>query len=374
MVAERQLTQMVRDYPTDVEAWMLLGETQFGSNPYRGRSIQEAGAAFRTVMSLDPRNREVTVYLMDLAAKADRLGQLDTLYSMYFSPNSAGEQPGIRAAYTALYQRRISGATSRTVPNSLRDDPGVARVGLQRIGPDGRDRSAARTYANTLASDPDTRAEGLRALATLDVADGQWAAAVARFRAAEVLDPSRGVDDRAFFALAPSVTVTADSLRALRDELLRRRVTPADVGSGLRHGEQQDMRDYLAGMLSIRINDATGLAGTLRALAARSSSESRLAAPLRAALTGHRLLRDGDAAGAASAFEEALLDLPARLRALHPVLGQHLDRLARAESLRRSGRVAESRDWYRALLEGPGVTGAPFAAAAAAGQGATPAP
>ncbi len=368
--AERRLAQMVRDYPTDVEAWMLLGETQFGSNPYRGRSIQDAGKAFQSVMALDPRNREVTVYLMDLAAKANRLGQLDTLYSMYFSPNSAGEQPGIRAAYMALYRRRIAGAPANTLPVDLRDDPAIARVGLQRIGNDLRDRSAARAYANTMAAapTPDTRAEGLRALAALDVADGNWVAASSRFRIAEGLDPARGVDDRAFFALAPSVTIAVDSLRSLRNELLTRRVTPVDAGSGLTGREQRDVREYLLGMLSIRISDSTGLAGALRALATRSATPSRVAAPLLAALTGHRMLRGGDVAGALGAFQQAMLDLPTSLRARHPVLSQYPERLALADCLHRSGRSSESREWYRALLEGPGVTGVPFAAAAAAGQ------
>jgi hypothetical protein len=372
--AERQLVQMVRDYPTDIEGWMLLGELQFGNNPYHGRSIQESMQAFQTVMALDPRNREVTVYLMDLAASADMRGKLDTLYSMYFSPNSAGEQPGIRAAYTALFQRRIRGTSQAALPADLRNDPAVIRVGLQRISPDLRDRAAARTFARALAATQDAEAEGLRALATLDVADGRWTDGASRFRAAEALDPARGIDDRAFFALAPTVTLAADSLRALRDELAQRRATAVPSMSGLSDREHRDLRDYLVGMLGVRLRDSSGVTAALRSLRSAPAERSRLAAPLHASLTAHWKLMAGDVVGAVASFEQASLDIPARLRAQHPVLGQHLDRLARAECLRGLGRPVEAQGWYRSLLEGTGVIGTPFFAAADAGRRRTAAP
>ena len=365
--AERQLAQIVADYPTDVEAWMLLGEAQFGSNPYYGRPIDEASTAFGHVMALDPRNREVTVYLMDLAAQADRTGQLDTLFRMYFSPNSAGEQPGIRATYIALHHRRThTGAQTRNASDSIAD-PNLARIALRRISADIRDRSAARAYAHSAASAAASRVDGLLALATLEVADGEWGAATTLFRDAAALDPERAIEGHAVSALAPSVSVSLDTLRALRRTLLGQRVAHSATDDDLTPSERDDLRQYVAGLLSVRLGDSTGVAAARSALMARKAAESRVAVPLSNAISGHWQLRHGNLAAALVAFEQCIPDLPTRIRSDHAALGQQVDRLARAETLQRLGRASEARSWYQSVREGSGVAGAPFLAAADSG-------
>jgi serine/threonine protein kinase/tetratricopeptide (TPR) repeat protein len=374
--AQRQFAQIVTDYPSDVEAWMLLGEAQFGSNPYYGRPIEESGTAFQRVMALDPRNREVTVYLMDLAANADRMGQLDTLYSMYFSPNSAGEQPGIRATYTALHRRRVAVAGAKRTVATLIDEPGLARVALQRISSHVTDRAAARAYAGVLVAAPTTRADGQLALATLDVADGRWDAAQEHFRSATLLDPDQAAEQRAYAALSPSVVVSADTLRALRRTLQTKRAVSVPLGgamgSALSAVERNDLRQYLVGVLSVRLGDAAGVTAAVQALTRRPAIDSsRLAIAFSQAVTGHWQLRLGKLAAALAAFDGSIPDLPARLRLQHPALGQHLDRLARAEALVRLGRREEARRWYASVREGYGVVGAPFVASADSGVRAT---
>ena len=365
--AERQLAQIAADYPTDVEAWMLLGEVQFGSNPFYGRPIDDAAATFGRVMSLDPRNREVTVYLMDLADRADRTGQLDTLFNMYFSPNSAGEQPGIRATYIALYGRRSRAPTPKRVAENAFVDPALARVALHRISADVRDRGAARAYAGIVASAGEYRTDGLLSLAILDVADGNWDGATTHFREAAARDPHDALEYRALFALAPSVAVSPDSLRALRRLLvLPRNPRMAPVGD-LSLNERDDIRRYLSGLLSVRLGDASGVAAAREALSKRSAQASSLAGALAAAITGHWQLSRGNPSAAIAAFEQCIPDLPARIRSLHPALEQHLDRLARADALQRLGRRSEAQRWYQSLREGSGVIGAPFVAAADSG-------
>jgi len=323
-------------------------------------------------MALDPRNREVTVYLMDLAANANRTGQLDTLYSMYFSPNSAGEQPGVRATYTALHRRRIPVPGPRRASATLIDEPSLARVALQRISTDVRDRAAARAYAGVLAAGPTTRGDGLLTLATLDVANGQWDAAAAHYRSAALLDPDQAAEQRALSALAPSVVVGADTVRALRRVLLSRRAVNVPSGGDLSPVERDDLRHYLAGLLSVRLGDAAGVTEALQTLTKRPASDSsRLAVALSQAVTGHWQLRQGNLVAALAAFEGSIPDLPARLRLQHPALGQHLDRLARAETLRRLGRRDEARRWYASVREGFGVVGVPFVASADSGVRAT---
>jgi serine/threonine protein kinase len=323
--AERQLAQIVADYPTDVEAWMLLGEARFGSNPYHGRPIDEATAAFQRVMALDMRNREVTVYLMDLADQAERRGQLDTLFTMYFSPNSAGEQPGIRAAYIALHGRRFQGvAPPRNAPNAL-DDAELAMVALHRIGSNPVDRPAARAYARVLAEHTTTRVEGLLALATIALADGGWAAADVYLRDAALIDVDAASMHRAWLALAPASGVNADTMRAIRASLLARRELQGSTADALRPAEHDDVRRYLVGMLSVRLGDARAVASARAALAGGASRGSRVGSALSQSLSGHWALETRQTAQAVAAFEEGVLDLPARVRTAHPVLEQHLD-------------------------------------------------
>lgn len=365
--AERQLAQIVADYPTDVEAWMLLGEARFGSNPYHGRPIDEATTAFQRVMALDMRNREVTVYLMDLADQAGRLGQLDTLFRMYFSPNSAGEQPGIRATYIALHGRRFpTVAPPRNAPNAL-DDALLARVALHRIGADPRDRPAARAFARVLAANPATRLEGLLALATVALADSGWAAANLVLRDAAVLDADAVLEQRALFALAPAAGASPDTMRAIRALLLARRAGPQSADDRLTTAEREDVRSYLAGLLSVRLGDGRGVSNARAALGRRAVEASRVASALDQAVAGHWALRSGQPTEAVAAFERGLLDLPANTRTAHPVLDQHLDRLALAEALARLGRRDDAIRWYRSVTEGFGVAGVLFHVAAATG-------
>jgi tetratricopeptide (TPR) repeat protein len=311
----------------------------------------------------------VTVYLMELAAAANQLGQLDTLFNMYFSPNSAGEQPGIRATYIALYRRRIGSAAPRRGWPDPVDDPELAQVALSRIGADVRDRNAARAYARVVASAPASRVNGLLALATLAVADGAWSTAAGHIADAALLDPEAASEHRALLALAPSVKMSADSLRAVRQALLAARPTRVSNGDALTFAERGDVRQYLVGLLSVRLGDSAGVASALAALARRSAADSRLALPLSRAIVGQAHLRSGNLTAALEAFEQCTPDVPARLRARYPVLAQHTDRLARAETLQRLGRGRDAIEWYRSVGEGAGlgVAGTPFVAAADSG-------
>jgi tetratricopeptide (TPR) repeat protein len=354
VVAERQFRQIVADYPTDVEAWMLLGETLFENNPLVGRSSSEAGPAFQRVMALDPRNREVTVYLMELAARAEQRGLLDTLFSMYFRPNSAGEQPGIRETYLALHARRVRGEFRAIA------DPVSAHIALRRAGSRPSDLDAARRYAVVL-TDPTVsaplRVDGLLALASLDVASGNLASAERHWRDAAVVDPSSSLLHRATSMAAPRIAVPEDSLRAVRTQLMTAAGWPDE--RVLSRTEYRTVRLYLAGLLSLRLRDTLTLAEAQRALTQAPSSD-RLATPLGFALAGHRAKAQGDLSVALAAFERSDVALPVRTRSRVPALAQHADRLARADLLQQLQRPDDASKWYAALRDGPAVWGAPY--------------
>ncbi len=366
--AERILERVTRDYPTDVDAWMLLGETRFHQNPYFGRPTDDATAAFRRVMALDPRNREVNVYLMDLAARANRLGELDTLFRMYFSPNSAGEQPGIRQTYIALHARRFDVPDQSVAPAERIQDAAAARIALQRVHGALPDLRAARAYAQILASplnESAIRVEGLLALATLDLVNGQREAAWSSWGEAASLDAQSTLRHRALLALAPTDLPPLPQLDSLVRQLKAASFVATTGSHDLSAVERDNLRQYLIGVLSARLRDDAGVENARRAIA-RAVGNSRLAAPLDAALRGHQGLVAGRYEDAVQAFASSVVDVPVGVRRRYPALEQHADRLAHADALRALQRSSDAARWYASLLEGPALTALPYRAAARA--------
>jgi len=363
--AERALTRMVADYPTDVDAWMLLGEARFDHGPFHGRPREEADTAFRRVMMLDPRNREVTVYAMELAARAERVGALDTLFNMYFSPNSAGEQPGVRQTYLALHARRVSGKTAA----ARIEDVGAAQIALRRVGTAPGDAIAARQFALRLVLPTNavrTRAEGLYALATLAAVAGNVTGAAESWRSAEMLDQSTTLVYRALVVLSPIGSASADTLRALRDALAQTR-SPG-IASSVGASDHDAIRAYLIARLSVRLEDDATASRQERMLEALRS-RSRVSDALRSAIAAHRALARNDTVAGMRALESAMLDLPASIRAQSPVFEQHAERYALARALESRGQRDAARRWYTALRDGGGVYSATYAAAARDGLG-----
>lgn len=361
--AERTLTRIVMDYPNDVDAWMLLGEARFDHGPFHGRPRDEAAAAFRKVMTLDMRNREVTVYAMELAARANREGALDTLFNMYFSPNSAGEQPGIRQTYLALHARRVSG----NVGEGRIDDVAAAQIALRRVGTAPSDIIAARQFAQRLILPTNAvpiRAEGLYALAMLDALSGNVDGAAAWWRGAEQLDHSTTLEYKALVALSPIETRVADSLRTLRTALAKN--TGVGVASSVSAADHEAIRAYLIALLSVRLGD-DAIAKRQERVLELLHSQTRVADALRSAIVGHRALARGDTVAAIRAFETGMFDIPANVRAESPVFEQHAERYALARMLQGGGSRDSARLWFTGLLDGGGVFSILYAAAAREG-------
>ena len=355
--AERMFRQLVLDYPTDVDAWMLLGETLFDNNQFLGRETSEAAGPFRRVMALDMRNREVTVYLMELAARANRRGELDTLFQMYFTPNSAGEQPGIRQTYLALHARR------EQLAEHAIDDRIGAQIALRRAGSEPSDIRAVRRFATVLAAPSntlDTRVEGLLALATLSWSDHQAAHAQQSWSEAGKLNPGAALLHRALMMASPATASPADSLRSVR-RALDASSDGAVISGELSAQEQRSVRVYLSGLLSRQLADTTALSRAQRELAGARTAD-RIAAPLSASLLGHLAALRGDHTAAVEAFERGIVAVPSQLRARVPALGQQVDRLAHADALRALGRSEAAARWYGSLRDGPALWSIPYLA------------
>lgn len=354
--AERGFRQIVADYPSDVEAWMLLGETLFENYPLEGRSPSEAVDAFQRVMALDPRNREITVYLMELAARAERHAQLDTLFSLYFSPNSAGEQPGIRETFLALHARRVREVDYRI------SDPLSAHTALRRIGSHSADRVAARAFAEVLTRptvSPALRLDGWLALASLAVASARSGEAARAWREAAAIDAPLALLHEAMTTSAPGSPFSPDAVRALHRRLATAPVAPA--GGPLTRPEWDTVRRYLLGLLSLRLRDTAGLQQARDEIGV-ARADDRLARPLREALDAQLRFRRGDLAGALMALQASDVGLPAAIRRRVPSLAQFSERQLHADVLTALGRQEEASRWVTSLRHEPGVWGLPFLA------------
>jgi hypothetical protein len=131
------------------------------------------------------------------------------------------------------------------------------------------------------------------------------------------------------------------------------------ANADLSEGEQRALRQYLAGLIAIRVGDSTQL-GNARQSLGRMIAGNRLALPLSEALAGHLAQRRGDMPAALAAFEQSIVALPLRVRAQVPALAQYADRQAYAQVLRAVNRPADASRWEASLRDGASVWGAAY--------------
>jgi tetratricopeptide (TPR) repeat protein len=364
--AERQLRAIVAAYPNDTEGWLLLGEALFHNNPAQGRPTAEAREPLQQVMRRDPRNREITVHLMDLAAQERQLGSLDTLFTMYFSPNSEGELLGVRHTYIALHAQLLGGdRAANAAVLALRDaGPDAVAIALARVPTQLGDLRAAERLAAMLADPehpPPVRANGLLHLALLELARGRSRAAADAWRSAAVLDPGAVMLHRALASALPFSPVIRDSILALRRTLAGWDGRLHPLVPGLATPDQELVRQYLDGLLSLQLGDAGGAReARQRLLAPARGADRRLANALGASLLAQSAWRRGRAVEALTALDNAFLPFPFPERARSPLLEQHLDRFTRAEALLALGRYDEALRWYSSLHDGYNLWGVPY--------------
>jgi tetratricopeptide (TPR) repeat protein len=80
---ERRYRAILARYPDDLEAWLQLGEVLSHYGPVRGRPIAEAEAAWRKVLSYEPKNASAVVHLARIATAAGRSATLDSLLAPF---------------------------------------------------------------------------------------------------------------------------------------------------------------------------------------------------------------------------------------------------------------------------------------------------
>lgn len=187
--AEQQYRAILAAYPTDVEAWFQLGEVLFHGNPFRGRSIAEAGAPFARVLDFEPTNGRAVSHLVRVVASGGQRVELDSLLRRVSEP--AGEP------WLDVFRYRTSGGAGsieRAVARLAAEPDVVVYTAAERAAVYLRDFAVAEALARMLL-DPsrprETQVRGRLTLAELALARGQWAAAKRELAAASALSPAR---------------------------------------------------------------------------------------------------------------------------------------------------------------------------------------
>ncbi|MFI5209886.1 MAG: BTAD domain-containing putative transcriptional regulator, partial [Gemmatimonadales bacterium] len=271
--AERHYDAAADGNPDDLEAWFLLGDLLFHSNPYRGRSMVEARAPLERALRLDPRHVSTLVKLARIAALEGDTGLLDTLVTMVLELSPASDQ--------ALAMRALRAFTLRSEKDQgqVIDELRTARaltmaVAFTDVALYSGDLPAATRFGRELTRQ--TRSDGLRGLAHLtlahlELAQGRISAASAELDRSAGLVPAWTLEVRGLFAALPFLPAGAVDGAAIRAQLEASDPagTPPDPTFPLMLHDpiHAHLRAYLLGQIDARLGNVSAVHAASEALA-----------------------------------------------------------------------------------------------------------
>ena len=370
--AERRYGTAVTMFPDDLEAWYLLGDVQFHTNPYRGRSITEAGEPLKRALALEPGHVGALVKLARVAALEDDRGAVEEFAQRALARSPDGDQSLAMRALRSFISGDAAGQqavmaelrTAKALPAVIAfgdvalytgDLPGAERVGRAFLAV--------------------ARADELKAvchlmLAHLALAGGRREAAWRELEHAEPLAPSWTREVRGLFAAMPFVPLDGDELARIEQHLDAWDTASARpkfaIPLNLHNEIHAHLRAWLLGQLAARRGDAARCLSLADQLA-------ELPVPPAFAMVIQQLTRSLDAqarrlqgrtADALQALEGASTDVWYQHTIASPLFAGTFDRYLRALLLEETGRGDEAADWLQSLTE-RSAWELPFAAPAA---------
>jgi DNA-binding SARP family transcriptional activator/TolB-like protein len=187
--AERAYRSILARYPDDVDAWFQLAEIQFHQDPLLGHAINESEAAWRNVLSYEPRNLFAITHLARIAGIEGRVASMDSLLAGYSQPELQTDRRLVELALLRAVARRDH-ARSVALASSIGKWEGLSawRVAVFltafTIQPDSM-RALFTNLVDPNAS-PSLRADVLWFASLLDLASGRLSAStVTRLQAVE---------------------------------------------------------------------------------------------------------------------------------------------------------------------------------------------
>jgi serine/threonine-protein kinase len=357
--AEAHYATITSVYPGDVEAWFLLGDLLFHSNPLRGRSATEARGPFQRALALEPDHVTSLVHLVRIAALegnreealelATRVIELspegdEVLAMRAFRAYATGDDVEIRAVVDALRSARLA----------------AIALAFTDVAVYAGDLAAAEALARELTGV--ARSDEMRALfhvllAHLALARTAPEAALAELRTAEKLDVAWGLETRALFAALPFGGIPQREIIAARDALLAWEAGRAEASSfiifAMHNGLHPHIRLYLLALLESRLGNlpaARSHAEALTALVPVSGAEALSHHLTRGALA-RVLWAEGRPGEALAELGRAQTEAWFLLTVASPFYSQAFERWMRAELLTELGRDDEAAGWRDSIAQ-----------------------
>lgn len=357
--AERRYGALLARHPDDMDAWFLLGDLLFHTNPSHGRSGVEAREPFERTLVLDPTHVGALVHLVRIDAIEGRWDDLDRRVDRILALSPDNDQAlGMRALRAAALGRpEEEGAVAAMLPAAR----GLAiAIAFSDVALYANDLAAAERFgrhAIAVARSDEFRALAHLVLAHIRLARGEVPGAWEELAVAERYDAAWTLETRGFFAALSFVPLSREDREVVRTAL--REWDPSTVRPALtlplsvHNALHPHLRHWLLGLLASRLGDAVALAEEAEALAelAVPAGEEvlleRLARTLEA--EGHRLRGEHEAG--LRALEGARTDLWFQNAVASPFHAGGYERWVRAELLEATGREREAAAWWGAIAE-----------------------
>ena len=357
--AEGLYSVIVSNFPDDMEAWFLLGDLQFHSNPLRGRSVVEARHPFERALALDPEHVTSMVHLVRIAALQGNHEERDRRIARILELSPQGDRAiAMRALHAFAHRDPV--AKARVVAQLKQSRALTVAIASADVALYSGDLAGAEELG--LAFLEVARSDDLRALCHIVLAHfrgamGRWREARESLVEAERLEPAWGLEVRALFAALPFVPWPRDEVAAVRDTLEQWDAAATAPSMNLAFAAHNDLhphlRLYLLGLLGARLGDldrARAAAEALRGLT-RAQTHATFVANLELSLASAIARAEGDPVHALAALEATGAGIWFQLTVASPFFSQAFDRYHRGLLLRQAGRNEEAGRWLRSIAE-----------------------
>ena len=357
--AEAHYNTITGTHPDDVEAWFLLGDLLFHSNPLRGRSAAEARPAFERALELEPDHVTSLVHLVRIAAIEGRLDEAQRLAGRVLELSPDGDQALAMRAFRA-YAAADRNAIVQVKADLQRARAVTVAVAFSDVALYSGDLAGAESLARGFIQS--ARSAEMRALchvliAHLALARGDVAAAWTEIAAAESLDRPWGLATRGLFAALPFVEVDEAAIVAARDALREwdaSAVPPSNfLVFAMHNGLHPHIRLYLLVLLESRLgrlDEARLAVAALAALPLPPGAEA-MARHLVHGARARLAWAEGNPEVALAFLDQEPSEAWFQLTVASPFYAQAFERYMRGEVLKELGRTEEAEGWIAAIAE-----------------------
>ena len=369
-VAERVARQIIGGYPDDAEAWHLLGLTRMWYAWQRGRPYVDARAALGRALAIDPRYPDAIYHAYWAAVFDAQYAYADSVFRA--APRGLVTGPWSQAARGLFVFAHGDSRAQASYTRSLETIDDQSLIGVAWVLASHSDslRTAERLLSRIAGPSTEHsdwgRASGQIFLGHLEAAQGRWNEAQALFRRAAPFDAATALSSYAWLAAMPFFERPAAELLAIRDSVRKWQVPVTQRDDGHLHPQtipevltipdelRPWARDYLLGLLSVRLGDredARQCAARLDA-ATEPRDQIGLRHDLAIEIRASAALADGKPDAALRLLEGASMAVAHSNQVWYsPYYSRPLGRFLRAEALRLLGRDEEALGWYGTLGE-----------------------